>query len=586
MRGSGLSVAFTGNGSGIFTPDASSNDRLLSVPGGYRYFDAAAQAVESYDSTGLLLRIDMAGGASLVYVHSTGSTPAADAPEPGYLLSVTDSAGRSVRFQYDVNGRITNITDPANETVVPSYDGAGNLVQLRWQDGKARKFVYENSKLPWALTGIVDEADVRFATITYDPDGRAISSALAGDVDKFSVTYTEVPTVVVTDTHDETAGIVRRSRTWQAPVAPQATVANGNVVNYGVGTVAGRPGIVSKSQPAGAGCAASTQAHTVDANGNAASVDNFNGSRSCYAHDLSRNLETLRVEGLEATVKCSTVVGATAAVPAGARKTSTQWHPDVRLSTKVAVPGTITTSIYNGQPDPFSGNAVASCAPAGATLPDGKPIAVLCKQVVQSTTDTDGHLGFSAALQAGVSNRVSTWTYNNQGRVLTAKGPRTAVNNTTTYTYYTDTTADHTLGDLKTMTNSSGKVTSYDKYNKLGQLLQSTDPNGILTINTYDLRQRLKTSSVGGETTTYTYDDVGQLTKVAQADGSWVGYEYDDAHRQTAVKDNLSNRIDYQLDNSGIQTGQTVKDPTGSLRRNLARVMDALGRAQQASGGE
>jgi len=63
-----------------------------------------------------------------------------------------------------------------------------------------------------------------------------------------------------------------------------------------------------------------------------------------------------------------------------------------------------------------------------------------------------------------------------------------------------------------------------------------------------------------------------------------VGYEYDDAHRQKAVKDNLGNRIEYQLDNAGSRTGESVKDPVGSLKRNLARVMDVLGRIQQNTG--
>jgi hypothetical protein len=51
------------------------------------------------------------------------------------------------------------------------------------------------------------------------------------------------------------------------------------------------------------------------------------------------------------------------------------------------------------------------------------------------------------------------------------------------------------------------------------------------------------------------------------------------------VKDNLGNRIEYQLDNTGSKTGESVKDPAGSLKRNLSRVLDALGRIQQSTGG-
>jgi YD repeat-containing protein len=272
-----------------------------------------------------------------------------------------------------------------------------------------------------------------------------------------------------------------------------------------------------------------------------------------------------------------------ATLQAGALKTSTQWHPDWSLPIKVAEPNQITINVYNGQPDPLNGNAIASCAPTVATLPDGKPIAALCKQVTRATTDADGHLGFGAALQAGTIDVVRTWTYDADGRMLTATDPDT---DTTTFGYHTEANADHQRSDLKSITTSLGKVTTFDRYNRYGQVLQSTDPRGIVTVNTYDLRQRLLTNTVGGETTTYAYDEAGQLKKVSFDNGTWVGFDYDDAHRQVAAYDNKANRIDYVLDNAGNQTDQRVKDPVGALKRGLARAMDALGRAQQSTGKE
>jgi len=56
--------------------------------------------------------------------------------------------------------------------------------------------------------------------------------------------------------------------------------------------------------------------------------------------------------------------------------------------------------------------------------------------------------------------------------------------------------------------------------------------------------------------------------------------------RQQAVSDDSGNRIEYALDSPGNSTGQAVKDPNGSLRRNMARVMDALSRAREISGRE
>jgi YD repeat-containing protein len=345
--------------------------------------------------------------------------------------------------------------------------------------------------------------------------------------------------------------------------------------------VNGFPRATSRSQPAGSGCAASTSYLTYDANGNVASEDDFNGNRLCRANDLSRNLETARVEGLANTAVCSTVVTVGATLPAGSRKTSTQWHPDWRLESKRAEPLKVTTWVYNGQPDPFSGGAIASCAPSTAVLPDGKPIVVLCKQIEQATTDANGALGFSATLQAGVPNRQQSWTYNQYGQVLTATDP---VNNTTTYTYYGTTTSDYTMGDLQQVTNALNQVRSYPKYNKHGQVLRMVEANGVVTDNTYDLRQRLTSTTTGGLQTVYTYDPAGQLIQVKLPDTTTIGYTWDDAHRLTKVTDQAGNSVTYTLDNAGNHVTDQIKDSSGTLARTVTRVFDALNRVQQTTG--
>jgi len=483
----------------------------------------------------------------------------------GNLSSVTDPWGRQMTSTFGPNNRISQVQLPDGSAINYVYLGT-QLQRVNFADGTGKDFLYSepsfysNTFLAAALTGIVDEIGKRIATYRYSSSGVAISTEGANGVNKYGVQLNSTYSTVTPPIGD--------------PFYVYYSVVNNAVVK------------TSETQSAGSGCPASSMSLAYDGNANIVSANDFAGRRACYSYDLSRNIESARVEGLDTSANCSSVAPVNVVLPANSRKVSTEWHPDWRLATRVAEPGRITTSVYNGQPDPFNGGAVASCAPSTALLPDGKPIAVLCKQVEQATTDADGHLGFSAGLQSGVASRVSEWTYNQYGQVLTEDGPRTDVNDVTTYAYYSDTTADHLPGDLQSVTNAAGKVTSYSKYNRHGQLLESSDPNGVLTVNTYDLRQRLLSTTVGGQTTSYAYDPVGQLKKVTLPDTSWVGYDYDDAHRQVAVYDNKGNRTEYQLDNAGNRTGETTKDPSGALKRQLSRSIDALGRVQQTTGRE
>ncbi|WP_458237386.1 RHS repeat domain-containing protein [Pseudomonas sp. P5_A2_2] len=553
------SLTFVRQVDGSYKGDLDIASRLVELSSGgittgWRYTDLGLQRIEAYDALGNLQTITTRDNYVVALTYASNK-----------LAAVTDSFGRSLTFGRSSTGSIASFSDPAGNTHAftygPDANGVGQLpIAMTRPDNATLRYTYTTGPYSGLLESIIDENNNTYAFFTYS-GYRGLSTEHAGGVEKYSLSTTELyagGTAYVTDPTG-------------AQTTRQFSIVNGEAL------------LTAQSQPAGAGCAASSTARSYDTNSNVASADDFNGRRVCSAHDLGRNLETTRVEGLANTQACSAVTGSGATLPTGSRKTSTLWHPDWRLEAKRAEPGKLTTSIYHGQPDPFNGNALASCAPSTALLPDGKPIAVLCKEVEQATSDANGSQGFSASLQSGVASGARRWTYNSYGQVLTERDPQ---NNLTTYTYYTDTTADHTLGDLQTVTNTKNQITTHTKYNKHGQLLESIDANGVTTSNTYGLRQRLLSTRVGGQTTSYEYDAAGQLLKVTQPDTSWIGFEYDAAHRQTAVKDSLGNRIEHVLDNAGNKTGQSVKDPGGSLARSLSQSIDALGRVQQMAGRE
>ena len=599
-RGDGRTVSFSGGGAGVFTAEADTSDRLFSVTGGYRYIDAAALTQESYDSSGKLTAIHWAGGASLALSYSTGAMPAA--PAAGYLVQAQGSDGRSINLAYQLpsgadpvtGGLLSSITDNQGQVTSLAYDSAGNLASLTWADGKIRSFHYESTSFAQGLTGITDELGVRYATFGYDSAGSAISTEHAGGTARYSVSYSAPPQVVVTEAYDGAAQVLYRYHDWS--LAQGTAVADPRNASQAMdaATINGKSYLTSQSQPAGSGCAASTSTLSYDANGNIASRDDFSGNRSCHASDLARNLQTTQVEGLAATASCAGVLPANATLPMGSRKTSTQWHPDWALPTAIAEPGKRTAYVYNGQPDPSASNALATCAPIAALLPDGQPIAVLCKQIEQATTDATGSLGFTAGVDTGVTVRVASFSYDDQGRMLTSTDP---LNQSSNHAYYGSTSftgtapneVGHTAGDLQSITNAMGHVTQFILYDRAGRVRQMADPRGVVTDTAYTPRGWVGSVTVtppGGtaRNTSYTYDYADQLAGVVMPDATTMSYSYDAAHRLTGVTDAKGNTVSYTLDAMGNKVGEQVKDPSGNLQRNITRVYDALNRVQQITG--
>lgn len=594
-RGGGrwTTYQFANDGRGSYVPASPGiSDRLVqlrTIGGGWRYVDLSARSIETYDNSGKLQSLVTADGATVLFTYSDGSTSTSVAPQLGLLIRVADQFGRSIQFEYEqpsaahLSPRVRTMIDAGGLRTSFDYDTNGNLTQVNWPDGNARKLLYESATLPWALTGHVDENGARAATFTYDEFGRAVGTFRAAGADSYQVRWNQAPVWQVNESWDAANDVIWRDHVLVAPRGTTVTRPNGSKQTLEGLAILGTMRATLETQEAGAGSAAAVRSSLFDTRGNLLQRDDFNGVRSCFFYDATRNVEAARVEGLSTTESCASLQIAGAPLPAGSRKHSTQWHPDWHLNTKVAQPLKLIVSVYNGQPDPFAGGAISSCAPATAVLPDGKPIVVLCKRVEQATADTDGSKGFAALPLSGVSSRIWQYSYNAYGQLLTARDP---LNNQTTYQYYPDTTADYTQGDLKSVTNALGQVTQYTRYTPQGQVSQRVDPNGAVTDFRYDLRQRLTEVSIAGASTGYEYWPTGLLKRAVQPDGSYVSYEYDDAHRLTAVSDARGNRIEYMLDSSGNRVAEKVKDPNGALTRQVTRAFDALGRVQQIAGRE
>lgn len=554
---------------------------------GWTVYDSNLHSVEQYDESGALLAVVYANGNSLTFQYSTSSTNSSIAPTAGYLIGVSDGRGRAISFSYaalpsgDFAVREMSTTSGVTKF---SYSPASNLYRITWENSVFREFLYEQSDFPWALTGIVDENGKRYASFGYDSVGRAISTEHAGGVDRYETSYSSPPSIESIDSYDSVANVTYRRFYRKNPSGTTLTMPTSAPSAWqSERSSAGTLLVTGQSQPAGSGCAAAQKSVSYDAAGFPVTVDDFNGNRTCSRYN--NGLEVRRISGLSTAISCSSI---SSNIPSGSVRTSRIGIGDVPwigLVSEVAEPRRITRFIYHGGYDSDTGN-IRLCAPADATYPGGQSLVRLCKKVERSTLDANGASAFAAMPDDATPPRVWTWTYNKDGQVLSEDGPRTDLNDVTTYEYYADTTADHAKGDLKKVTNALGRSILYTKYNSQGQLLESQDPNGVLTVNTYDPRQRLLSTTVGGQKTSYQYDPVGQLTRTTLPDGSYVGNDYDDAHRLVAVYDHLGNRTTYELDNAGNRWSEKTTDPTNQLKRQLGRSIDALGRVQQTTGRE
>jgi RHS repeat-associated protein len=446
------------------------------------------------------------------------------------VATVTDSAGRQIAFSYDADGWLTSISTP-DGVLQYTIDVYGYLAAVAYPDGAQRDYMYMepahvgSMTRTGLLTGIIDENGDRFATFKYDSAGFAWSTEHGNGANKY--TSAVGASTVVTD-----------------PLGTVRTVTKSVVKGFTRSTG------LSAACPT-CGPDANISASTLDANGNVTSRTFFTGKKSCYAYDTARNLENARLEGATSAENCTTVLETPPNRP-DVRKVTTNWHATWRLPATIIEPapgGTKTTTFTHDA----SGN------------------------LTQKTIAAPKNDGSGATI-----TRTWSWTYGTLGRVLTATDPNGKV---TTTTWHSDTDPDlGKRGQVATVTDPLGHMSQYTAYDAGNRLTSMTDPNGLVSAMDYDLRGRLISRSVGGETTIYDYDLAGLLTDVELPDGATLHYVYDTAHRSTEVHDGLGNKVVYTLDGMGNRTAEQAFDPSGVLARTRTRVYDSLNRLSQEVG--
>jgi RHS repeat-associated protein len=440
----------------------------------------------------------------------------------GRLVSITNRAGLTQTLAYNTVGQLAQVTDPFGRTLAFEYNSAGQIRQMT--DPSGRLFTYQYD----AYGNLASVGYPESGTRTYHYENARFPNFLTGITDERGIRH-------LTFAYDSQGrAMLSKFADDQDPESVVYNTDGTTTVTDGLGTarifnfqrVLERPLTGATTQPCPSCGANDSASLTYNARGSVANRTDFNGNQTAYNHDV-RGLEASRTE---------------AAGTPQARTITTEWHPTFALPVRISEPTTAGTRITTFTHDPRGNVLTRSVAVGGQT-------------------------------------RTWAWTYNTNGQPLTARGPRTDVDDTTTWTY-------DAQGNVATMTNALGQITRYTAHDADGRPLSMSDANGLVTTMSYDGRGRLLASTAGGERTGYEYDNAGNLTRLTLPDASALLYTYDLGQRLTSIADTLGNRIAYTLDRLGNRIAEESRDPTGTLAQSQTRIFDALSRLSAEVGAQ
>lgn len=551
-RPDGSTVTFVRN-SGTWTTADSTAQRLTeSTDGsgatiGYHLFVTVSRHDEAYDTSGKLISVLDPAGQGIALTYSDASTPTTVAPTAGLLLSVIDKSGRALGFSYDGTGRLTTLGLPDGSTITYAYSAEGSTASATFPDNNSIQYFYNESGLFSSasvplLTGIKDEAGSRYSTIAYDSQQRTLGmnfggynwSTSQGGSNGTQFTYNADGTTTVT-----------------------SSLGNPTILSFASDTVLSRLASVDKA--CNPGCAEPYQSRTYDPAGNPVITTDFLGQvTETHYNSYGQLTSSIEAKGTDSQ-----------------RTTTTTWDDTLRAPTLTTIAdknGVIAKK--TGWAYDAAGKVLARCEVDAATAPS-----------------------YTCAATGTPPTGVRRWAFNycagtetgcaRAGLLKSVQGPRTDVVSVTTYAYYTDTattscgtpgSACHRPGDIRTVTDALGHVTTYVSYDAAGRVTRSTDADGTVTDTTYTPRGWVATRTVGGAKTTFTYTPYGAVASVQDPDGVTLSYSYDHAHRLVQVTNNLDESITYTLDAAGNINAEKVTNASGATVRARTRQFDTLGR--------
>ncbi len=539
----GWKKRFTPSGGGFTSPTGETGTLVQNADGTFTFTEKSGDR-ENFDANGRLISSVDTKGNSLVFTYQAltrdplwGLLPAnIDQNDPlivayDYRLSKIEEkdaagslTGKWVEFHYYIlTGRLTDIQDNTGRSVTYTHDNIGNLTSVTTPSGIS-VYGYTDTNNKHLMTS-VDEGSGAYVN-TYDSTGKVTRQTHGTGIIDFVYNIPYKKTTMTTTIKD------------------------------------------------GAGTALNTQTRITefDANGQVIKITDTLGNVTNYTRDS--NLWITREEYWENT--------GTVPAPVLVLRNAINFTYDTKGNTltRTDAQGTAIEKTTTYTYHPTFSKVLTETVKSVVNPAQNKVITNTYNETTGNllTTTETGLLGDGSSY-----TYTSTYTYDSKGRITSIDGPRTDVQDVTTYTY------DQTTGNLTAITQPITGTTTYSNHDTLGNPQTITDPNGNTTTYTYDTAGRVLTVKAPGDTnpTQYVYTTGGcqscggaanRIDYITLPEGNVIDYTYDSMGNLSTIKDNLNNTINYTYDSEGNKLTEQIKDSNNTLQKTLSYQYDALNR--------
>lgn len=567
----GKHLQLTSNGSG-WTMRASDGTRM--------FFDSRGLVVSQNDLNGNTLRInrdsngnpttiiDAAGRTVLTFTIASGKiTEIADLGGRrtiyGYngddLVSVTDTAGKTWTYSYDLSHNMTAASDPLGHTQSYDYDTDDRLFHHVDAIGAEEFFQYDVA----GRRGVVTEKrggdrlvvfdDRGRATLEADPAGNVMRASFDTDnnvrelIDSrgFSSTYEYDQAGNITKKVSPDGGVTFATYDSNSRVLTSTDQLNVTTTN----SYDSNGNLLSSSRTVGDQLETST--NTYDSHGQLLTSTDPNGGVTTIGwHPLNGTLASRKDPQNGVITFATDALGrVTSMRDAAQNETKLTYDGRDRITSATDPHGLVTTFEYDD-----AGRRTKSITPRGTTIHEYDR-----EDRIVAITDPAG-------------NKVTT-TFNHAGDVLARTDGR---GNTTRYEY-------DLAGRVTKMIDASGGVWSYGYCAAVGgsscstcggggatggTYCELTDPNGNVIRQEFDSMGRvaLVTDSLSHAMSTQ-FDKAGRKILETDANGNATSYGYDEAGRLVSVREANGNVTAFTYDKNGNKlTQQDAKGQVWSFK--------------------